>query len=104
VLGPLGPGSNYVTPQTNSSTQKCQCNTVMYRYAVERHLQPKKALTVESHSLYMACTGCQNLTIQSWMFWSQYCNGVYLTEYPQRIPLDTAVPHWAYLNWSVRDQ
>lgn len=31
VLGPLASGTNYVTPQKNSSSQKCQCNTVMFR-------------------------------------------------------------------------
>ena len=51
----------------------------------------------------MACTGCQNVTIQSWHFWSQYCltAGVYVGEYPQPIPSNTAVPHWAYLSYNV---
>ena len=31
-LGPLKQGTNYVTPQKNSSAQPCECNTVMYRY------------------------------------------------------------------------
>ncbi|KAF9791938.1 hypothetical protein BJ322DRAFT_1026287 [Thelephora terrestris] len=82
VLGPLAQGTNYVTPQKNSTAEKCQCNTVMF-------------------SLYMACTGCQNVTTQSWSFWSQFCDQVYVTAYPQSIPLNTAVPHWAYLNYTT---
>ncbi|KAF9647246.1 hypothetical protein BDM02DRAFT_3261818 [Thelephora ganbajun] len=83
-LGPLQQGTNYVTPQRNSSAQKCQCNTVMY-------------------SLYMACTACQNVTTQPWTFWSQFCTDVYVTQYPQSIPVDTAIPHWAFLNYTVQN-
>ena len=32
TLGPLASGQNYQAPQLNSSSQKCECNTVMYRY------------------------------------------------------------------------
>lgn len=31
-LGPLNQSTNYLAPQLNSSSQKCECNTVMYRY------------------------------------------------------------------------
>ena len=63
-----------------------------------------RALIIQWGSLYMACTGCQNVTTQSWLFWSQFCDQVYVTQYPQVIPLGTAVPHWAYLNYTVRAQ
>ena len=99
-LGPLDNGTNYVTPQTNSSAQKCQCNTVMYRYEAS-HTRREPALTAESSSLYMACTACQNVTVQSWGFWSQFCPQVYVSQYPQPIPINTAVPHWAFLNVTV---
>lgn len=85
VLGPLSQGTNYVSPQKNSSSKKCQCNTVQY-------------------SLYMACTACQNVTTQTWSFWSQFCDQVYVTQYPETIPSSTAVPHWAYLNYTVGDK
>ena len=39
-LGPLGPGGNYVTPQKNSSAQKCECNTVMFRYMANPRVHP----------------------------------------------------------------
>jgi hypothetical protein len=52
--------------------------------------------------LYMACTGCQNASIQTWQFWRFYCEAVYITQYPNIIPYTTAVPHWAYLNYTVR--
>lgn len=103
-LGPLQTGTNYVTPQKNSTAQKCQCNTVMFRYAMNLYVNPERALTVESCSLYMACTGCQNVTTQSWTFWSQFCDQVYVTQYPQTIPMNTAVPHWAFLDYTVRNR
>jgi len=85
-LGPLEPGTNYVTPQRNSTTsQMCQCNTVMF-------------------SLYMACTACQNVTTQTWTFWSQFCDQVYVTQYPESIPVNTSVPHWAFLDYTVGDK
>ncbi|KAF9791940.1 hypothetical protein BJ322DRAFT_1026298 [Thelephora terrestris] len=49
----------------------------------------------------MACTGCQNASIQTWQFWRFYCDAVYITQYPNIIPYTTAVPHWAYLNYTV---
>jgi len=103
-LGPLQPGTNYVTPQKNSTAQKCQCNTVMYRYAVGLDYHPEQALIVESSSLYMACTGCQNVTTQSWTGWSQFCDQVYVTQYPETIPMNSAVPHWSFLDYTVRDR
>lgn len=102
-LGTLSQGTNYVAPQKNNNvTQGCQCNTVMYRYMITPDALPEQALTAESCSLYMACTACQNVTIQSWTFWSQYCGQVFVTQYPGAIPLNTSVPHWAYLNVTVR--
>jgi len=56
------------------------------------------------YGLYMACTACQNVTTQSWTFWAQFCNQVYVTQYPGNIPFNTAVPHWAYLDFTVQDE
>ena len=103
-LGPLQTGTNYVTPQRNSTAQKCQCNTVMFRYVMNLDAHPEQALTIESPSLYMACTGCQNVTTQPWTFWSQFCGQVYVTQYPETIPMNTAVPHWAFLDYTVRNR
>jgi len=49
----------------------------------------------------MACTACQNVTTQSWEFWSRLCDQVYDAQYPQPIPLKTAIPHWAILGYNV---
>ncbi|KAF9652324.1 hypothetical protein BDM02DRAFT_3109322 [Thelephora ganbajun] len=46
----------------------------------------------------MACTACQGEQTQSWTFWGQNCDAVYVTQYPLDIPSGTAIPHWAYLN------
>jgi len=84
-LGPLSNGSNYVTPQKDDADQKkCGCNTIIY-------------------SLYTACTLCQtNTTVvpNTWAFWSQYCDSVYVTQYPFDIPFNASVPHWTYANWT----
>lgn len=101
-LGPLASGTNYVAPPANSSSQKCECNTVMFRYDKSGCAPAEQALIAESCSLYMACTACQNVSTQPWTFWSQYCSAVYVTQYPQPIPLNTSVPHWAYLDYTVR--
>ena len=75
----------------------------MYRYVVGLDVHLEQALTVESCSLYMACTGCQNVTTQSWTFWSKFCDQVYVTQYPETIPANTALPHWAFVDYTVRN-
>jgi len=85
VYGPLPQGDEYPSPQVNDSLgQKCNCNTVVF-------------------GLLMACTACQNVTPVSWTYWSQFCVNVSVTQYPERIPLKTAIPHWAYLNYTIGD-
>jgi len=61
----------------------------------------ERALTCGSSSLYMACTACQNVTTQTWEFWQKFCDEVYNAQYPESIPLKTAVPHWAFLSYNV---
>jgi len=80
----------------------CECNTVMFRCAVNLHTHPEQVLIVRLHSLYMACTACQNVTTQSWTYWSQSCDEVHITQYPWSIPPGTAVPNWAFLDYTVR--
>ena len=104
VLGPLGQGENYVTPQRDSTAQECECNTVMFRYMANLHARLDYPLIAGLCSLYMACTACQGVSLETWSFWGQYCDGVYITQYPESIPLNTAVPNWAYLNYTVRAQ
>jgi hypothetical protein len=101
VVGPLNPGEYYVAPQRNDDlAQKCECNTVMFR-CWSTCVRAEQVLIDESLSLYMACSACQNASIQSWTSWSEFCSQVYVTQYPDDVPLDTAVPHWAYLNYTV---
>lgn len=103
VLGPLQQGTNYLTPQRNDQLGKqCDCNTVMFRYEVDPYVHSARGLIVVLCSLYMACTACQNVTTQSWRYWSQFCDVVYVTQFPGTIPLGTAVPRWAFLNYTVR--
>ena len=101
-LGPLMQGTKYTAPQMNSSAQKCECNTVMFRYMINLHTHSEQALIVELCSLYMACTACQNATTQSWTSWSQFCTEVHAAQYPESIPLNTAVQNWAFLDYTVR--
>ena len=100
-LGPLQQRSNYITPQRNSSAQKCECNTVMFRYMADLHACLAQALIIALCSLYMACTACQNVSTEPWSYWSQYCDTVYIAQYPGDIPPNTAVPNWAYLDYTV---
>ena len=101
-LGPLPQGSNYMIPQKNSSTLKCDCSTVVYRYRAYFTGYCERALIREPSSLFMACTACQNCPIQQWTYWSQFCTQVYVAEYLEAIPLNTAIPHWAFRSYGVR--
>jgi len=83
TLGPLN-NTNYLAPPKGSALP-CECSTVMY-------------------SLFMACTACQGQTTQSWTSWDQNCGTVFVTQYPLEIPVDTAVPGWAYLNVTGADR
>jgi len=79
---PLTPPEYYLPPSSNHSGDlTCDCNTVMY-------------------SLTMACTSCQLSGVYSWLQWIPQCTSVYITQYPVNISQGTAVPHWAYYNWT----
>ncbi|KAF9647069.1 hypothetical protein BDM02DRAFT_2823162 [Thelephora ganbajun] len=84
-LGPLSEGTNYVTPQKSDTAQKkCGCNTIIY-------------------SLYASCAVCQRnytATPITWAFWSQFCDNVYVTQYPFDIPYNASVPHWTFVNYT----
>jgi len=86
-LQPLKPGNFYVNPKKATPLRKrCGCNTVIF-------------------SLYMACTLCQNSTnTRTWTGWSQFCDNVYVTQYPFDIPQGATVPRWAYLDYTKEDK
>lgn len=100
-LSPLGQGENYATPQVATEV-RCDCNTVMFRYAANLRTHPEQALIVELYSLYMFCAACQDSSIDSWSYWSKLCTEVYVTEYPLVIPPDAPIPRWAFLDYTVR--
>jgi len=78
TLQPLTSGS-YPGPSVGQ-TNNCHCSSIFY-------------------SLISACGACQD---GNWITWQQYlqnCTGpIFLTVYSGKIPPDTSVPHWAYLN------
>ncbi|KAF9777882.1 hypothetical protein BJ322DRAFT_1025455 [Thelephora terrestris] len=81
-LEPLKPGSMYTEPGKNDTKGlRCGCNTVIY-------------------SLYSACDACQNATVKSWGEWNQNCDAVYVAQYPFNIPSDTAIPRWAFIDFT----
>jgi len=84
---PLDPGNSYANPKQGTPLRKrCGCNTVIF-------------------SLYMACTLCQNsTTTRKWTEWSQFCDTVYVTQYPFDIPQNATVPHWAYVDYTQEDK
>ena len=100
-LAPLPPGMNYVPPQKDTSALGCDCNTVMFRYMVNLYTLPEQILIVGSRSLYMACTACQNVTTTAWTSWTRFCLAVHVSEYPGVIPPDTAIPYWAFADYTV---
>ncbi|KIM48891.1 hypothetical protein M413DRAFT_438065 [Hebeloma cylindrosporum] len=78
AVNAIPPGTHYLGP--NSAQQNpCICSSVTY-------------------SMVSACGACQGLTYVNWTTWSRSCLGVELTTYPKRIPQQTEVPIWAYLN------
>jgi len=85
----LPPGRHYGGPDVGEDNS-CTCNTVTY-------------------SLVSACAACQgSSTWVQWTSWSTNCSTVAPPSiYPNPIPSDTRVPHWAYIdvvtanNWTV---
>ncbi|KAF8911958.1 hypothetical protein CPB84DRAFT_733777 [Gymnopilus junonius] len=71
-------GTHYLGP-TSSQQDPCRCSTVTY-------------------SVVSACGGCQGRTFQNWTTWSQFCDTVEISTFPQVIPEEVQVPNWAYIN------
>ncbi|KIM36436.1 hypothetical protein M413DRAFT_449146 [Hebeloma cylindrosporum] len=78
TISPLDPGYHYPGPST-ANANDCRCNTIYY-------------------SLIAACSACQERNFVQWTSYTSNCLSVYRQRYPERIPDDTAVPHWAYLD------
>jgi len=79
----LPESSHYLGPSLQDANI-CQCSTVTY-------------------SLMSACGACQGMSYLSWSVWSANCPTVYLSAFPEAIPVGVAVPGWAYLNVTVDD-
>ncbi|TDL21355.1 hypothetical protein BD410DRAFT_301641 [Rickenella mellea] len=75
-------GAHYTGPLT-SDANNCLCSSIFY-------------------CLMSACGLCQNGPVITWTDWTKNCSTVYLTVYPENIPSVTAIPAWAYVNFSVR--
>jgi len=69
---------------TQAAHSQCACSSVFY-------------------SLISACAECQGAGILQWSTYSTNCTEVDLTIFLGNIPLDTAVPHWAYQDVTVGD-
>ncbi|KAF9058343.1 hypothetical protein BDP27DRAFT_595734 [Rhodocollybia butyracea] len=59
----------------------CTCSTVYY-------------------SALSACSSCQGAEYVIWMEWSKTCNVTYNASYPNPVPPETAIPHWAFQSYS----
>jgi len=80
----LLPGQIYLGPQQGAAFP-CGCNTVVY-------------------SLVSACGACQNVSSPAfinWTSWEENCGQIApFGTFPENISPSTAVPHWAYLNFT----
>ncbi|CAK5269648.1 unnamed protein product [Mycena citricolor] len=79
----LGPSQEYLGP-TVAQANQCICSSVMY-------------------SVLSACAGCQGRNVLTWSIFSQNCTTTYISRFPEAIPSNTAVPHWAYQNVTIFD-
>ncbi|KAF8339328.1 hypothetical protein F5887DRAFT_919755 [Amanita rubescens] len=75
--GPISAGIAYGGP--SNGTSNCTCNTVTY-------------------SVLCACGYCQDGGCVSWSDFTQNCSQTFLKKYPETIPNEINVPHWAYLD------
>jgi len=83
TIASLGPGDYYPGPSADNATP-CRCNTVYY-------------------SILSACSVCQGADFVRFSSYTSNCATVYSQQYPEDIPADTAVPHYAYLDISGTD-
>ncbi|KAI0259721.1 hypothetical protein BC834DRAFT_603953 [Gloeopeniophorella convolvens] len=82
IMPPISGGAQYWGPD-NRLDDPCRCNTVVY-------------------SLVSACEVCQGSQWVDWENWHNNCTVVEpATQFPNSVPPETRVPHWAYLNVTV---
>ncbi|KAF8624577.1 hypothetical protein AX14_011752 [Amanita brunnescens Koide BX004] len=81
-LGPATSDDDVYLGPSGDFANNCTCNSVCY-------------------SLLAACSACQNAGWIPWSSYSQNCSSIFLMQYPETIPNDTDIPHWAYLNVAV---
>ncbi|KAF8692764.1 hypothetical protein AX14_002414 [Amanita brunnescens Koide BX004] len=81
LLPPIPGGEAYGSPSGNFANN-CTCSSVFY-------------------SLASACAACQNADWLPWSIYSQNCSSTFLMQYPETVPNDTDIPHWAYLDVAV---
>ncbi|GJE94972.1 hypothetical protein PsYK624_111490 [Phanerochaete sordida] len=75
-IEPLNPDSHYTLDK--SAANNCFCNTVFY-------------------SVISACALCQGEEYVPWPTWNANCSNTSIEQFPNPIPLGTAVPAWAYM-------
>ncbi|KAF8329908.1 hypothetical protein F5887DRAFT_625595 [Amanita rubescens] len=85
-FGPLSPGSaGYGAVSDNYPNNLCMCNSVTY-------------------CLISACAACQGASWLTWPDYSQNCTKTWrVKQYPEPLPPNAQVPHWAYQNVSDND-
>ncbi|KAE9406046.1 hypothetical protein BT96DRAFT_295880 [Gymnopus androsaceus JB14] len=82
TIGTIGPGLSYIGPESSVGATACVCSSVLYM-------------------MLSACGGCQGSTV--FTLWSEYnlnCETIYPMVFPEPIPIEIRVPHWAYANVS----
>ncbi|KAH8995355.1 hypothetical protein EDB92DRAFT_197829 [Lactarius akahatsu] len=85
IITALQPQHYYTGPSGVDNGDTCKCNTVVY-------------------NLISACDACQKESWISYSTWSFNCttNAAGAT-FPEQVPSGTRVPHWAYLDTSIKN-
>ncbi|KAF9058346.1 hypothetical protein BDP27DRAFT_595783 [Rhodocollybia butyracea] len=89
-LGSCSNGTYYIpdilTPQKYNNAlgplNNCTCSSVFY-------------------SALSACASCQGTGYSTWPEWHSICAIVFVTDYPNAVPPDTAIPLWAFQEYSA---
>jgi len=77
-IDPIVAGFSY----SNTLANNCTCSTVYY-------------------SVISACAACQGAGSLTWSEYSSNCSTVYTTNYPNPVPPQTAIPHWAFQSYNA---
>ncbi|KAF9068754.1 hypothetical protein BDP27DRAFT_1402993 [Rhodocollybia butyracea] len=79
MIPPVDAALEYTLPVL--SAVNCTCSTAYY-------------------SVLSACAACQGAVYLTWSEYSSNCSTVYTTEYPNPVPPETAIPHWAFQSYA----